>query len=45
MGDKAGSRSAFERTLLLLPEDGTLDAGQKVETRKAVEQGLKALRK
>jgi dienelactone hydrolase len=43
MGDKAGSRSAFERALLLLPEDGTLDAGQKAETRKAVEEGLKAL--
>jgi dienelactone hydrolase len=45
MGDKAGSRSAFERALLLLPEDGTLDAGQKAQTRKAVEEGLKALRK
>jgi dienelactone hydrolase len=45
MGDKAGSRSAFERTLQLLPEDGTLDAGQKAETRRAVEEGLKALRK
>ncbi len=45
MGDKAGSRSAFEQALVLLPEDGTLDAGQKAETRKAVEEGLKALLK
>jgi hypothetical protein len=45
MGDKAGSRSAFERALLLLPEDGTLDAGQKAETRRAVEEGLTGLRK
>ena len=45
MGDKPGSRSAFERALVLLPEDGTLDAGQKAETRKAIEEGLKALRK
>jgi tetratricopeptide (TPR) repeat protein len=45
MGDKAGSRSAFEKALALLPEDVTLDAGQKAETRKAVEEGLKALRK
>ena len=45
MGDKAGSRSAFEKALVLLPEDVTLDAGQKAETRKAAEEGLKALRK
>jgi tetratricopeptide (TPR) repeat protein len=45
MGDKPGSRSAFERALVLLPEDGTLDAGQKAQTRKAVEEGLTALRK
>jgi dienelactone hydrolase len=45
MGDKAGSRKAFEKALVLLPSDGTLDAGQKAETRKAVEEGLKALLK
>jgi Flp pilus assembly protein TadD len=45
MGDKAGSRSAFEKALALLPEDVTLDAGQKAESRKAAEEGLKALRK
>ena len=45
MGDKAGSRAAFEKALVLLPEDVTLDAGQKAETRKAVESGLQALRK
>jgi Flp pilus assembly protein TadD len=45
MGDKAGSRAAFERALELLPEDGTLDAGQKAATRKLVEEGLKALLK
>lgn len=45
MGDKAGSRAAFEKALLLLPEDVTLDAGQKAERRKAVEEGVKALRK
>jgi dienelactone hydrolase len=45
MGDKAGARAAFEKALVLLPEDVSLDAGQKAETRKAVEEGLKALRK
>ena len=45
MGDKPGARSAFERALVLLPEDGTLDAGQKAHTRKAIEEGLTALRK
>jgi dienelactone hydrolase len=45
MGDKAGARAAFEKALVLLPEDVTLDAGQKAETRKAVEEGLKAVRK
>ena len=45
MGDKAGSRAAFEKSLELLPEDGTLDAGQKAETRKLVEESLKALLK
>ncbi len=45
MGDRAGSRKAFERALVLLPSDGTLDAGQKAATRKAVEEGLKALLK
>ena len=45
MGDKPGSRAAFERALELLPEDGTLDAGQKAATRKAVEEGLKGLLK
>jgi hypothetical protein len=45
MGDKAGARAAFEKALVLLPEDVGLDAGQKAETRKAVEEGLKALRK
>jgi dienelactone hydrolase len=45
MGDKAGSRAAFEKALVLLPTDGTLDAGQKANTRKAVEEGLKALLK
>jgi dienelactone hydrolase len=44
-GDKAGSRKAFERALVLLPSDGTLDAGQKAATRKAVEEGLKVLLK
>ena len=45
MGDKAGSRAAFEKALVLLPSDGALDAGQKAETRKAIEAGLKALLK
>jgi dienelactone hydrolase len=45
MGDKAGSRAAFEKALVLLPEDVTLDTGQKARTRKAVEEALKALRK
>jgi hypothetical protein len=45
MGDKAGARAAFEQALELLPADPTLDAGQKAETRKAVEEGLIALRK
>ena len=45
MGDKAGARAAFEKALALLPEDGTLDTGQKVESRKKVEAGLKALLK
>ena len=45
VGDKRGSRSAFEKALELLPEDGSLDAGQKARTRKAVEEGFKALLK
>jgi dienelactone hydrolase len=45
MGDKAGARAAFEQALELLPGDGTLDASQKAETRKAVDEGLIALRK
>jgi pimeloyl-ACP methyl ester carboxylesterase len=45
MGDKAGSRAAFEKALALLPSDGALDAGQKAETRKAIEEGLKGLLK
>jgi tetratricopeptide (TPR) repeat protein len=45
LGDKAGSRSAFEKALVLLPEDVTLDAGQKAQTQKAVEEGVKALRR
>jgi tetratricopeptide (TPR) repeat protein len=45
MGDKAGARAAFEQALELLPADPTLDAAQKAETRKAVEEGLIALRK
>jgi dienelactone hydrolase len=45
MGDKAGARAAFEKALELLPEDGTLDASQKAETRKAVDEGLIGLRK
>jgi tetratricopeptide (TPR) repeat protein len=45
VGDKAGSRAAFEKALALLPEDVTLDASQKVLTRKAVEDGFKALLK
>jgi dienelactone hydrolase len=45
MGDKTGSRKAFEKALLLLPEDGTMDAGQKAATKKAVEAGLKGLLK
>jgi pimeloyl-ACP methyl ester carboxylesterase len=45
VGDKAGSRTAFEKALALLPEDVTLDASQKVLTRKAVEDGFKALLK
>ncbi|MGD0773582.1 MAG: hypothetical protein ABSC05_12240 [Candidatus Solibacter sp.] len=45
VGDKAGSRAAFEKALALLPDDVTLDASQKVRTRKAVEDGFKALLK
>jgi hypothetical protein len=45
IGDKAGSRAAFEKALALLPGDGTLDAGQKAGVSKAVEEGLKALLK
>jgi hypothetical protein len=45
VGDKAGSRAAFEKALALLPEDVTLDASQKVRIRKAVEDGFKALLK
>jgi len=45
MGDKAGSRAAFEKALDLLPEDGTLDAGQKAEIRKHIAEGLKSLLK
>ena len=45
MGAKAASRAAFEKALLLLPSDGTLDAGQKAATRQAVEAGLKGLLK
>jgi Flp pilus assembly protein TadD len=45
LGDKAGARKAFEKALELLAEDGTLDAMQKMNTRKAVEAGLKALLK
>ena len=45
IGDKAGARAAFEKALVQLPEDVTLDAEQKAEARKAVEEGLKALRK
>ena len=45
VGDKAGSRAAFEKALLLLADDVTLDASQKVRTRKAVEDGVKALLK
>jgi hypothetical protein len=45
IGDKAGSRAAFEKALALLPDDVTLDAGQKARTRNAIEEGLKALRK
>jgi tetratricopeptide (TPR) repeat protein len=45
VGDKRGSRSAFEKALEFLPEDGSLDAGQKARTRKAVEEGFKALLK
>jgi dienelactone hydrolase len=45
MGDKVGSRRAFEKALVLLPSDGALDAGQKAATNKAIEDGLKALLK
>ena len=45
MGDKAGARAAFEQALELLPADPSLDASQKAETRKAVEEGLIGLRK
>ena len=45
IGDKAGARAAFEKALAILPEDVTLDAGQKAHTRNAIEEGLKALRK
>jgi dienelactone hydrolase len=45
MGDKAGSRAAFHMALDLLQSDGSLDANQKGEIRKAVEEGLKALAK
>jgi tetratricopeptide (TPR) repeat protein len=45
MGDKRGARSAFEKALEFLPEDGSLDAGQKARTRKAVEEGFKVLLK
>jgi len=45
IGDKAGARAAFEKALAILPEDVTLDAGQKARTRNAIEEGIKALRK
>jgi tetratricopeptide (TPR) repeat protein len=45
MGDKAGARKAFEQVLLMLPGDTSLDADQKIRVNKAVEEGLKALRK
>jgi dienelactone hydrolase len=45
MGDRAGSRAAFEKALLLLPDDVTLDTSQKIRTKKAVEEGLESLRK
>jgi dienelactone hydrolase len=45
MGDKAGARAAFEHALLLMAGDTTLDAGQKANATKAIEEGLKSLRK
>ena len=45
MGDKAGARASFEQALLLLPGDIALDGEQKAQATKAIEEGLKALRK
>jgi hypothetical protein len=45
MGDKAGSRAAYEQALVLLPADVTLDTDQKARVSKTIEEGLIALRK
>jgi dienelactone hydrolase len=45
LGDKAGARKAYEKSLYLLADDGTLDSSQKLVTRHAVEAGLTALLK
>jgi hypothetical protein len=45
MGDKAGSRAAYEQALVLLPGDVTLDTDQKARVSKTIEEGLIALRK
>jgi len=45
MGDKAGARKNYEQALTLLPEDHTLEAGQKAVLGNAIEKAMIALRK
>ncbi|MEO8370601.1 MAG: hypothetical protein ABI806_15565 [Candidatus Solibacter sp.] len=45
MGDKAGARKHYEQALTLLPEDHTLEAGEKAVLAKAIESAMIALRK
>jgi len=45
MGDKAGARKNYEQALALMPEDHTLEAGQKAVLEKEIERAMIALRK
>ena len=45
MGDKAGARKNYEQALALMPDDHTLEAGQKAVLAKAIEAAMIALRK
>jgi pimeloyl-ACP methyl ester carboxylesterase len=45
MGDKTGARKNYEQALALLPEDHTLEAGEKAVLEKEIERAMIALRK